>query len=660
MLNHRQPNTYSGTIRSVVTRPKPSFTYLLLLLVGAVALALSMTGSLTVAVGLGLVALATGLIVVAVRGRSDEGPQSPGRRRFLGWAAVTGLLFVTGGAGLGRLIRRLTKTDPMPAIDAMAGSLGSEYMQLVTRGYHSASSGDLQLLLAPGNTSNYSQESVSLIHNDPRSSHASVWMYLERVPLAIYAPGITPQLPPKIEGITLGQGTNPTRVTLADIAPTIANLIGFDDFHAPDGKSLVAESPKPPKVVVTVVVDGGGWNVLDQWPDAWPNLKHLYGETVLFTNAIHGSFPAVTAVAHATIGTGAFADKHGVSGHNVRRGTQVGKAYGQLGHANPADLLLPTLAERWSDHVGGKAFIGEFGYQIWHLGMIGTGGNMPLGQKPVAVYWDEPNYRWASQNPDLYRLPKVVPPDTKWRQDFEAYKIAHPQDFPPNQPDMAAKQAPACVPATVEYQGDLIQAAFDSEDIGNHEATDLVFINFKFPDYTGHIYNMLYPQEETMLKAVDEQVGRIADMLDARFPGEYALILTADHGQCPLPDQVDGVRLDPIQIQADIEAEFGGRSVYPIVHYVAPSEIWLNPAGLIDSGFSSADIAAWLRDYTYGQNYHLYDGVPHDAVEWSRLDHKLFSAVLPGPYIDDLQDGGGSPFGPGSFPSADPGIPKNV
>lgn len=633
----------------------------MLLLVGAVPLVASMTGSLTIAIGTGLGLLTISLVILFLADRrrpsNGEGPVDAGRRRFLGWMAVTGVLLVAGGAGLGRLIRRLTKSDPMPTIRSMADSLGSEYMELVRRGYHSATSGDMQLLLSPGDTSNYPQESTTLIHNDPRSSHASVWMYLERVPLAVLMPGVV--------GTTIYQTSlsaiNDERVTLADIAPTIATLIGFDDFHAPDGTTLpgVSKLPKPPKVVVTLVVDGGGWNVLEQWPDAWPNLKRLYGQSLLFTNAIHGSFPAVTAVAHATIGTGAFAEKHGVSGHNLRRGTHVGKAYGKLGHADPSDLKLPTLAELWSEHTGGKAFIGEFGYQIWHLGMIGNGGRTPLGEKPVAVYWDEPNYRWASQNPDLYRLPNVVPPDTKWRQGFDSYRAANPQDFPPNQKDMSAMQAPACVPATVEYQGDLIQAAFDSEDIGGHEATDLVFINFKFPDYTGHIYNMLYPQEETMLAKVDEQVGRIADMLASRFkPGEYALILTADHGQCPLPDTVQGVRLDPIQIQADIEAEFGGRSVFPIVHYVAPSEIFLDARGLMDSDWSAADIAAWLKDYTYGQNYHLYPGVPRDAIEWDMLSHRLFSGVFPGPYIAELQKGTATAtFGPGSFPSTDPGIP---
>ena len=642
-------------------------TYLALLLAGAVALVMSLTGSLSVALFSGIVLLAISLAILFLIDRRNpsgiERSVDAGRRRFLGWMAVAGVLVVTGGTGIGRLIRRATKTDPMPTVRGMAETLGNEYMELVRRGYHSATSGDLQLILSPGNTSNYPQESTTLIHNDPRSSHASVWMYLERVPIAVHAPGLVGS-PPTAQGL-MPPKPNEARVTLADIAPTIATLIGFDDFRAPDGKTLpgVTKPATPPKVVVTIVVDGGGWNVLGQWPDAWPNLKHLYGESQrLFTNAIHGSFPAVTAVAHATIGTGAYAEKHGVSGHNLRRGAHVGKAYGKLGHADPSDIKLPTLAELWSDHTGGKAFIGEFGYQIWHLGMIGNGGNMPLGQKPVAVYWDEPNFRWASQNPYLYRLPKVVPPDTKWRQEFEAYKAAHPQDFPPVQKGFSEMQTPACVPATVEYQVDLIETAFDSEDIGNHEATDLVFVNFKFPDYAGHIYNMLKPQVETMLAKVDEQIGRIADILASRFqPGEYALILTADHGQCPLPDEVEGVRLDPIQIQADIEAGFGGRSVFPIVHYVAPSEIFLDRRGLVDSGWNAADIAAWLKPYTYGQNYHLYPGVLRDAIEWDLSNHELFSAVLPGPYIADLQeDPTAADFGPGSYQSADPGTPSDT
>ena len=68
----------------------------------------------------------------------------------------------------------------------MARDLGAEYMELVARAYHPDRSGDIQLLAAPFNSANYPQESRSLVPQDPRTSHASVWMYLERVPLVVY------------------------------------------------------------------------------------------------------------------------------------------------------------------------------------------------------------------------------------------------------------------------------------------------------------------------------------------------------------------------------------------------------------------------------------------------------------------------------------------
>ena len=132
-----------------------------------------------------------------------------------------------------------------------------------------------------------------------------------------------------------------------------------------------------PELVVTFVIDGGGWNVLHEFPDAWPNLKRLMRDGATFRNAIHGSFPAVTASAHATIGTGAFPRTHGITGHNLRDGTKARKAYGELGHAEPGDILVPTLADLWSDATDNRAWVGELGYQIWHLGMLGPRRTFP-------------------------------------------------------------------------------------------------------------------------------------------------------------------------------------------------------------------------------------------------------------------------------------------
>ena len=136
-------------------------------------------------------------------------------------------------------------------------------------------------------------------------------MYLERIPLVVHAPGrVAPQ-------------DRTERVSLADIAPTIAAMIGFEAWPKDrQGTALPGVESAPvsaaPKVVVTYVIDGGGWNVLETFPDAWPHLKALMGRSANYRNAVVGSFPAVTACAHASIGTGTFPDQHGITGHNIR------------------------------------------------------------------------------------------------------------------------------------------------------------------------------------------------------------------------------------------------------------------------------------------------------------------------------------------------------
>jgi len=144
-------------------------------------------------------------------------------------------------------------------------------------------------------------------------------------------------------------------------------------------------------------------------------------------------------------------------------------------------------------------------------------------------------------------------------------------------------------------------------------------------------------------------------MLESRFaPGEFALIVCADHGQCPTVDTMGGVRLDPIQLQEDLDREFG--SIFKIVTSVVPSEVYLNESGMRDSGATRDDVAAFLRDYRYGDNIGPY--VPHDAIEWSRLDQRIFAAVLSTDFIGRLRGADLSGYGDGQyFAGSDPGIP---
>src|SRR5262249_51635090 len=152
------------------------------------------------------------------------------------------------------------------------------------------------------------------------------------------------------------------RVSLANLAPTTAEMIGFHDWPTDrpgDVLPGIRLTGKKPKIVVTYVFDGGGWNVLRYWPDSWPNLKRVMAGGANYRNALTGSFPAITACAHATIGTGVYPRIHGITGHNIRGGSYGSrKTYGDPGDAQPSDILVPTLADLYSTATNNAAWVG--------------------------------------------------------------------------------------------------------------------------------------------------------------------------------------------------------------------------------------------------------------------------------------------------------------
>jgi hypothetical protein len=610
---------------------------------GAVALILAYTGSLLLAAGVGLFAVLVAGLAAAVRlFPSGDGPRDPSRRRFLSTLGLAGVGLVAAGAGAGRGLARMLRPDPGPVLEEAARDLGSEILLYMRRGYYPGRTGELQLALRPFTVSNYPNESLELAPRDPRTSHAAPWLYLQRVPIVIYAPGIV-----------TAPAVRADRVTLADLAPTIATLMGFA-FPTPDGSPLpgISTPARPPRVIVTFVIDGGGWNALTRWPRAWPNMARLMREGILYRDAVLGSYPAVTASAHATIGTGAFPSTHGIVGHNMREGDRVLQPFGDPGSADTSRILVPTLAEAWAEHTGDRAWIGLLAYQIWHLSMIGRGGR-PLGELPVGTYWDEGNVVFAPQNPDAYRLPNGMPE----RERLSTYLQAYHGVEEGAELDRKGKGV-CCGPPMIRYQGDMIAAAFQNEPIGADDVTDLVYINYKSPDYAGHVYNMLSIRERIALQAVDVELGRLVDILEARFePDEFALIVTADHGQSPLPNETGGARVDPIQLKASLERAFGP-AILQIVQDVKPSEIYVREENLWDVGVTVDHLAAYLRDYRYRDNLGNY--LPPDAVDDRRLDDRLFAAVLPAGFIGELTEADIARYGAGRYPGSDPGIPETL
>ncbi|HWO70165.1 MAG TPA: alkaline phosphatase family protein, partial [Actinomycetota bacterium] len=201
--------------------------------------------------------------------------------------------------------------------------------------------------------------------------HAGPWDYVQHVPLFLYGPG------------SVRPGTYRRPVTLADVAPTLGALVGFR-FRAPDGRALT-EALLPdrplPRLVVVVVWDSAGVDVLGRWPDAWPYLRSLSREGAWFERATVGSSPSNTPTAHATIGTGAFPDLHGFTDEFVRLAGRMQKP-----NANgPAFLLLPTLADLYDRARGNRPLVGAVATLSAHVMMMSHGRLWGGGDADIAV-----------------------------------------------------------------------------------------------------------------------------------------------------------------------------------------------------------------------------------------------------------------------------------
>ena len=132
------------------------------LLGGVVALLVTWQGSIVMGIASGVAVWVIGIVGVwlGTRPARAEEPSDPARRRFLALVGVGGLVAVAGGAAIARAAKTVTRVDAVAAQETAARGLGAEYMELVQRSYHPGRSGDLQLVLAPFNSSNYPQESV--------------------------------------------------------------------------------------------------------------------------------------------------------------------------------------------------------------------------------------------------------------------------------------------------------------------------------------------------------------------------------------------------------------------------------------------------------------------------------------------------------------------
>lgn len=460
------------------------------------------------------------------------------------------------------------------------------------------------------------------------TSHSGPWGYLQRIPIVLYGPGfIRPR----------GEVAVEKEPTLADIAPTVAELLGAEWPDDRPGRPLLealvpaGKREDTPRLVVTLIWDGAGWNVLDAWPRSWRYLAALMERGTSVLGATVGSSPSVTPSAHATIGTGAWPRDHGIVDIPLRDGGRVVDSFEDL---TPEYLELPTLADRFDLATGNRAKVAMLAEDGWHLGMMGRGAYASGGDKDIALMIDRSTGEMIT-NDDWYELPSFLPETDGLSSDVRTV------DGSDGRLDGLwigndVLEDPSSVyftPAWTLYQQRLVERLVRNEGFGADDVPDLLYVNSKQIDHVGHQHNMLSREMGDTLRITDavlhDLVGSLNETVGKR---RWVLLVTADHGQTPLPESSGGWPIDIDALTRSVEERFG---VDPgeLVLDERPVGMWLDQETLEAEAISPVDVAAYLTDLRARDN--LDRSALPDAYH-ERMDERLFAAAFPSDRIADV------------------------
>jgi Type I phosphodiesterase / nucleotide pyrophosphatase len=456
--------------------------------------------------------------------------------------------------------------------------------------------------------------------------HAGPWDYVQDVPLMLYGPGVKP-------------GVYSRPVTLADIAPTEGSMLKFDGFHAPDGTPLVeglqpASQRTPPKLLVVLIWDSGGTDVLDRWPHDWPYLKSMAKHGAWFTHATAGASPSNTPVSHATIGTGAFPDKHGFTDEYVEVNDQIQKP-----NANgPSFLIEPTFADIYDHDMGNKPIVGGIATLSAHIMMMSHGSEWGGGDRDIAVTREQEHGATAGAESVSWDLTHDMAPF--YRLPGYANKVgnlaadARDLDRRDGKLDGMWRQNSIAqygngfdTPARTPYQTSLIKAAIAREGFGKDEVPDLLYLNYKAIDSIGHIWSADGIEMSDTLKIQDENLKVLVDYLNQVVgKNQWNMILTADHGTNRDPSVTGAWRIGIDELTADITNTFDNdHDGVPLIMKLRPTEVWLDMNELKQNGYTVEQVSNYIANLTEQQTIKGNVETPKPGQE----NDKVFSGAWP-------------------------------
>lgn len=312
-----------------------------------------------------------------------------------------------------------------------------------------------------------------------------------------------------------------------------------------------------PKLVVVIVIDQfrGDYLNRDRAKFKGRGFRLFMNEGAWFTDCYYDYANTKTAPGHATIGTGAYSDGHGIESNewwDASRSDEVKVSSVQderyqlvdipassipasapgappnaakfLVGASPFNLRASTLGDELRLATQGKAKV--FGISLKDRAAI-----LPVGQSANGAFWiDNASGQFTTSTYYMPHLPE-------WAKAFNASGRIAEAEHEANADDTTQfYDLVGRTPAANSYEFDFAKALINGEKLGQRGVTDLLTISLSANDIQGHQLGPDSDSEEQMIVALDQQFDKFFSWLDQNVGlGNVWLALSADHGIAPIP-----------------------------------------------------------------------------------------------------------------------------
>ena len=333
-----------------------------------------------------------------------------------------------------------------------------------------------------------------------------------------------------------------------------------------------------PKLIVIVVIDQfrGDYLNRDRAEFKGRGFNLFMKEGAWFTDCYFDYANTKTAPGHATIGTGAYSDGHGIETNEWwdasrsydAKVTSVQDERYQLVDLPPSSIPAnmpgaPAWAAKWivgasplnlrATTLGDELRLATNGRsRVYGISLKDRAAILPAGQSANGAYWiDNSSGHFTTSTYYMQHLPE-------WARAFNAS----------DRPAKAAREAMVegttqffelvgRTPAANSYELDFARALITGEKLGANGVTDLLVISLSPNDIQGHQFGPDSVFQEQMILSLDRDLDSFNTWLDKTVGlGNVWLALTADHGIPPIPGDSAKLGIHAAAIQMDKVYDF--------------------------------------------------------------------------------------------------------